>query len=288
MEMLMKTRDPRRDEKTHTGQDKVSLYKWDNIRGHGELKSIHKDLLDVDHRYQRYLNNDKSLEIASKFSWIAFGSLVVARRKDGSLFVIDGQHRLGAARKRADVTHVPCIVYDAPEVTDEAGGFLDINTGRRLPSAFDQHRALVMRGDEAALLIEKLARDHGFDISNNSSPGKLRCLATCRRLIQSKREAFLAVFGLAAEVCRDHYLDERVIDPLVYLYGKTNGDISRGVWRKAVLALGYEDFRAATDRAAAFYQKGGAKVWAKGLAQALNKGRRINRIIVDDAVSGGE
>jgi hypothetical protein len=263
---------------TRLGRDKVALFNWDAVKGHGEFQSIDKNLLRVDRCYQRDFSNVKSLEISKKFNWIAFGALVVARRPDGSLYIVDGQHRHGAALKRSDISHVPCIVYDAPAVGDEAEGFLEINVGRKSLTAFDRHRALLMQGDEVSLLIEKLAAENGFSVDRNNKPNGIRCLAACKTLLQTKRESFLEVFPLAAELCRDRIFDERVIAALVYVQDVTGGQITSALWRRAVLDIGYAKIRSAIDRASVFYERGGAKVWASGLVEVLNKGRRSNKL----------
>jgi hypothetical protein len=45
-------------------------------------------------------------QIARHWDWDLCLPLVVSRRADGSLYVIDGQHRLAAARIRGDIDHL--------------------------------------------------------------------------------------------------------------------------------------------------------------------------------------
>lgn len=262
--------------------DRVSRYKWPPARGHGVLRSIHKDSLSVDPSYQRDFKNHKAVEIASKFSWISFGALIVAKRPNGTLWVIDGQHRHAGALKRSDITELPCVVYELEDVVDEAGGFLEINKSRKPLTAMDTHRAFVMKGDEAALRIEALARKYGYTINPGTKVNSIRCVGVLRRLYEDDRPSFEAAFTIAAEICRGRHFDERIIDALAYLYRATDGKIEMQPWRGALAALGFDGIKEAAAKAAAFYARGGPKVWARGVAQALNKGRSKNFLEVPE------
>lgn len=72
--------------------------------------------LDIDPAYQRDVTNGSSLtlirRLAQHWNWDLCQPLVVARRAGGGLFVIDGQHRLEAARLRGDIPQLPCVVVD--------------------------------------------------------------------------------------------------------------------------------------------------------------------------------
>src|SRR4051794_31726791 len=96
-------------EKTHRGTDKIRQYGWTADNVPGKLIYLPKESLQVDPTYQRPLNDRKRLRIASAFNWAAFGVLICARRPDGTIWVIDGQHRLSAAMSRSDVRDVPVI-----------------------------------------------------------------------------------------------------------------------------------------------------------------------------------
>ncbi|WP_158285846.1 MULTISPECIES: ParB N-terminal domain-containing protein [unclassified Caulobacter] len=74
----------------------------------GSLPSIewvHLDRLSVDETYQRTTDNAASRRlissIAAKFDWRLCAPLVVARRTDDALVIIDGQHRWMAAQSLA-------------------------------------------------------------------------------------------------------------------------------------------------------------------------------------------
>src|SRR5581483_5377546 len=129
-------------------RDKISRYGWLSRNEPGKLEYVSKLQLQVDPTYQRSLNDPKRLRIAKDFNWAAFGVLLVARRNDGSLWVIDGQHRLMAAQSRSDIKDVPVAIFEfGGNVTDEAKDFLIANKNRRPLSGVESFKALAVSGD---------------------------------------------------------------------------------------------------------------------------------------------
>ena len=106
--------------------------------------------LNVDPSYQRSVENGPSRvlirKIAREWDWSLFQLLVVSRRPDGALYVVDGQHRLEAARLRRDLYDLPCSVYDFATTGDEADAFVAINQQRKPLGALDLFRAAVEGG----------------------------------------------------------------------------------------------------------------------------------------------
>lgn len=138
---------------THTakGVDKVTRYGWTVKDQPGDLRMVHKDLLVVDISYQREVTASKVTAITAAWSYLSCGALIIAER-NGTLYVIDGGHRLAAAKRRSDITHLPCVVFQTASAEAEARGFLSVNTGRKPVNAMVKHKALLVAGDEAALV----------------------------------------------------------------------------------------------------------------------------------------
>src|ERR1051326_3709263 len=126
---------------------KIDRYKWVSRNQQGELAYVSKHRLLVDDRYQRALNDAKRLRIASKWNWAACGVLLVARRKDGRLYVIDGQHRWAAAMSRADITDLPVAIFDlSGSIEDEATDFLIANKERKPLTGVESFKAQIATG----------------------------------------------------------------------------------------------------------------------------------------------
>lgn len=71
---------------------------------------IHTSFLKTPPSYQRRLEKSRSKRIADKFSWDAFGTLLV-KQVGGIYYVYDGQHRLNAANQAfPEGVYVPCQI----------------------------------------------------------------------------------------------------------------------------------------------------------------------------------
>jgi hypothetical protein len=80
------------------------------------IEWIHIGRLSIDDVYQRSTDNEASrrliASIASRFDWRLCGPLVVSRRVDDVLTIIDGQHRWMAASKRDDIPNFRVVSLD--------------------------------------------------------------------------------------------------------------------------------------------------------------------------------
>ena len=155
---------------THTakGVDKVKRYGWSVQDAPGEMRLLHKDMLQIHPAYQRDLVPQKVSEISAAWSWVALGALVVGER-GGEFWVIDGQHRAAAAKRRSDITHLPCVVFKTADVKQEARGFLTIQTMRKPVTAVAKQKAMVTAGDEVAGFVQQTVETldkMGFAIRN--------------------------------------------------------------------------------------------------------------------------
>lgn len=125
--------------------------------------------LQVDAEYQRSTDNGPSQnlirKIAMHWNWDLCQPLVVSRRADGSLFVIDGQHRWEAAVRRGDITQLPCVVVDYASAADEAASFVHLNQQRKPLSKLDVFKAAVASEDEEACAILAAMEAAGLSVA---------------------------------------------------------------------------------------------------------------------------
>jgi len=123
---------------------KVERYKWTKPGDRGRQCWVPVDSIRVDKSYQRdEVSLSNTLNKARGFDWAAFGSLILAERPNGNLYVVDGLQRLLAARHRGDIARVPCIVFQSDGPEQEAKHFLQANDDRKYVSATDKFRAAV-------------------------------------------------------------------------------------------------------------------------------------------------
>lgn len=134
-----------------------------------------KDLL-IDTEYQRLVTGKQSqrliLIIAESWDWRLLSPLTVSLR-DGSYgpagyYVIDGQHRLEAAKMRGDIPMLPCIVSPFVSYEEEALAFVNINSARRQVTALDRYHARVAAKEPLALKIKETAELVGLTVTRHN------------------------------------------------------------------------------------------------------------------------
>lgn len=257
---------------TVKGQPKFERYGWTVLDEMGSVRLIDKKTLKIDPSYQRSLQRDGAvLRLASNWSWVACGAIVVAER-DQQFYVIDGQTRVAAALKRSDISKIPVVVFRSTEAKDEALGFLRINTERRNVKMIEKIKAMVLAGDPLAHRIYEMAEDSGREISNKSGGKSIKCINTIYRNLKQSRETVEKVWPLILMVCENKNIPEQIVDGIVYLGKNLTEDINNGRAKKKILSIGYELILKACQEASAYYAKGGARVWASGILKVMNKG----------------
>src|SRR3546814_19946223 len=118
------------------------------------------DQLLVDDSYQRSIEGGESqrliVKIAENWDWRLCLPLIVSRRQ-GSLYVIDGQHRYEAAKLRGDIRDLPIVLFDFDDPKAEAELFVQANRSRRSMGGLDDHHAAVVAGYSKASAITNVA-----------------------------------------------------------------------------------------------------------------------------------
>jgi len=136
------------------------------------LQNIGVAELAVDPEYQRDIDNGASRalirSIARDWNWGLCQPLVIAQRADG-LFVVDGQHRLAAARLRGDIGDLPCVVTAHASVEDEAAAFVALNQKRKPLNAIDLFKARLASHDAVARSLLRLIHHAGLDLSPHNN-----------------------------------------------------------------------------------------------------------------------
>lgn len=151
------------------------------------------DQLEIDEAYQRSIDTPGSQsmirQIARGWNWDLCQPLFVARREDGRMFVVDGQHCLAAARLRGDIAQLPCIVSFTNGVTQEARLFSEFNRRRRPPSPLDLYFSDLAAGDDIAHGIAAALKDAGMRMARHGTtpaykPGEIGNIGGLRRCLQ--------------------------------------------------------------------------------------------------------
>lgn len=167
------------------------------------------DLLVVDGNYQRSVTEAGRAHInrlRREWNWNCYQPIIVSERPDGSHAVIDGQHRLLAAKSHPLIDELPCYIVDAPDIAAQAAIFVEVNSRRLALTSQQKFWAAHAAGDAAAVAIEKLCRRAGVTILRNvppygiTPPCSMLGPFTLRKLHKSPGAAPLATaLGLIAE-----------------------------------------------------------------------------------------
>jgi hypothetical protein len=140
--------------------------------------------LQIDKHYQRHCIRQWLVDwIAAHFDPNALGFIFVARRTDGSLWVVDGQHRLLAVEKLG-WTHVDCEVFDSQGRRHEAVLFRERNGDRAKVSSLEMFKAGVTGRDPEAVAILATVEEQGYKIGKTGG-GRDDKMIECVGTLQS-------------------------------------------------------------------------------------------------------
>jgi len=121
--------------------------------------------------------------IADNFDWELFQPLDIVRNGHNSYLVIDGQHRLLAAR-RAEIGSVPCRVHKDRGPAERSRIFLDLNEQRHGVNSRDRLRNRANSGDPRFVKAMRILRDHGLAVSKEDEGIRLTCAATVVAIVE--------------------------------------------------------------------------------------------------------
>lgn len=165
------------------------------------LQYCSPDQLLIDESYQRGLDMPASQtlirRIAVHWDWGLCQPLFVARRDGGGLYVVDGQHRLAAAKMRGDIWQLPCVVSAFGDGASEAAAFVALNQERRPLSKLQIFKAALAAGDPEAVTIVGALDSAGLRIATSTNletcpPGAMSNIAGLQHCLRSHGAAVLA------------------------------------------------------------------------------------------------
>lgn len=164
---------------------------------------IEADRLEWDPAYQYFVLTSVVNRIATEFDPFLLDDLLVNRRDDGRMMVMDGKHRVLAVRKMGwGDQKMPCAVYDKLPIELEAKRF-NVQIARRRLKPQEEFRAALLAGDPEAHEIEALVHKHGYVLNlsdSDLSGGKIVAVAALRKILRKRRRGILdIVLALAHE-----------------------------------------------------------------------------------------
>lgn len=249
------------------------------------LEFIALDRLAVDPAYQRAADTAQSRRIivgmVKGWDWTLCQPLVVSRRLDGSLWILDGQHRHAGAAERGDIAHLPCVVISGIALDSEASTFVKLNTERQRLSQTDIFNAMLAAGDPAAREVALLLDQTGWRMTRKKNPAAWRPgeMISAPKLVRQLKLYGARPVRAALTTLRAAYPDQAVratatvLLALIQIYrGGTDRPWTLGTDRCAELAAAMSRVDPAT-----WLGRGQARAATDGVSEALG----IAAVIMD-------
>lgn len=258
---------------------KTERYGWGMQDSPGKFEYIDKKLLNIDDIYQRKAKRARILNLAREWSWAACGTITVANR-NGKLYVVDGQHRVLAAKSRNDIERLPCLVLGSNGTRDEADTWIKANTHRNSPSSIERFKALKESGDvDAIYLQDQFDRLKIRITSHAKNPLEIQSIQAPLNIIHRDKVQFYKLVNLISELCKDSPINEWILSGLDYIGEKH--DLENQRLHDRILKIGPHRITESAKEAAAYYKRGGRKIWAYGILREINRGLR-QRFYIDN------
>jgi hypothetical protein len=140
--------------------------------------------LQVDHSYQRPEDQAKiNGWVANGFDPFAFGMLILSKRSDGSLFIVDGQNRNAMLRQMGwEDQLVPALVLTGLSVEQEARIFRVTNQERKALTQLSLFQARLVEGDPVAVDINAILTQAGLRITAGGSKTAFAAVKAAERV----------------------------------------------------------------------------------------------------------
>ena len=147
--------------------------------------------LRVDHELQRARNVKQIDKLEREFNPLFVGTIVVSRRADGSLYIIDGQHRVEVLKRRCtdqeEEVMTDCEIYDRLSLKDEADMFLSLNQNRQGVPAYDSFHIALQAGHPIEVMMDGQTKARSLEIARSGSANRVGAVTACRRIVISDK-----------------------------------------------------------------------------------------------------
>lgn len=266
-------------------QEKNTRFAANIVDKPGTFAMISKHDLHVD-EYQREATQVKITNIANAWSWKGCGCILVAKRGE-RFFVVDGQHRVMAARKRVEIRELPCLVFETADMKEEAGAFLVANTHRKPVTTVQAFNALLISGDQNAAKVAALVETGGRRLSLSgtslSSGTGIACVGTLMRLMENSEAVLRKVWPLMIEISRGQAFSADLIGAMTWIEARLPAGRSLTVdpWRTRVITAGVTGLLRGAKQSREYHGKSGERVMAEGVLRVLNHKVRTSTLVID-------
>lgn len=159
------------------------------VKATSRVETRRLDLLTTDPEIQRPLDEMRVQRIAECFRWEAFGIPVVSRRSDLTEIILDGQHRVAAARAAGfGNTGIKVLVYTGLTRQQEAEIFRLLNNTKAL-TALDKFLVALVEREPTAVEMNRLIEAYGMKVVR-SGDRAFKAVVAARKVFETEPAAF--------------------------------------------------------------------------------------------------
>lgn len=171
---------PKRRTTTALKKRKTHIEKLDKP---SRLQEMHAGDFSIDPRVQRELNELRVEQMAADFRPDSLGLLTASERVDGRIYILDGMHRMVAARRANYEDTMATRIFTGLTLAEEAGLFLTLNQTRQV-QAVDKFRARITLGDRVAVNINKILHMYGLSVNMSAAqqPNSVSAIVTLEKV----------------------------------------------------------------------------------------------------------
>lgn len=189
------------------------------------LKWIPLNTMKINPQAQRELNQARVDHLAASFDLEQIGVPTVSLR-DGSHWIIDGQHRMEALRSCGFADElVQCWVYEGLTSEQEAELFLKLNDTLTV-AAIPKFRSAVHAGRATESDIDRIVRSVGLVVSKDKIPGAIGAVGTLGRVYGRGPGVLARSLRIVRDAYGDGGLEAPVIDGIGHLCARYNGELN--------------------------------------------------------------
>jgi hypothetical protein len=201
----------------------------DKVERTARLRWVPLSKIKVNPAAQREMKQYRVDHILANLDLDQLGNPVLNER-DGSYWVIDGQHRIEALRQFGftDET-IQCWVHVGLSEQEEAKRFLLLNDTLTV-DALAKYRAAITAGLPVECDIDRTVRSNGMVVSKDDVPGAIGAVNTLRRVYGRSGPVGLGrTLRIIHKSFGDSGLEAAVIDGIGLLCQRYNGELEESV-----------------------------------------------------------
>lgn len=146
-----------------------------------EVRQVHIGDFETDLEIQRPLDRLKVERIKRRYDPAGLGVVEAWEREPGHLILVDGQHRIQAARDVGHPEYVTCNVHIGITRQDAAELFLLLNATNS-PKPVDQFLVGLTAGRRTEVEISKVVLDTGYQITRQPTTQGINAVESLRKI----------------------------------------------------------------------------------------------------------